>query len=207
MAGVYEWVRNIVIYLILNTIIMNLLGNSSYKKYVSIVTGMILLLIVVSPFLKLINMDEILDYYLNANIYKADARDFLNELELMEDKQRDAMLVDFKDRVRDQVADILIGDGIYLYDIEVAINLDGESNEFGEIDLMNISAGYWEEEVIPVHSINIEKIVISGKEDNRVDFEKDKQDIPSPAEIQIKKRLSDFYNMEQDNINISIKEG
>ena len=159
MAGVYEWVRNIVIYLILNTIIMNLLGNSSYKKYVSIVTGMILLLIVVSPFLKLINMDEILDYYLNANIYKADARDFLNELELMEDKQRDAMLVDFKDRVRDQVADILIGDGIYLYDIEVAINLDGESNEFGEIDLMNISAGYWEEEVIPVHSIDRKSVV------------------------------------------------
>ena len=32
MDGVYEWVRNIVIYLILNTIIMNLLGNSSYKN-------------------------------------------------------------------------------------------------------------------------------------------------------------------------------
>ena len=50
MGEIYDWVRNTVIYLILNTIIMNLLGNSSYKKYVSIVSGMILLVIVVSPF-------------------------------------------------------------------------------------------------------------------------------------------------------------
>ena len=59
---------------------------------------MILLLIVVSPFLKLLNMNEILDYYLNANIYQVDASDFQNTIRLMEDKQREVMLVDFKDR-------------------------------------------------------------------------------------------------------------
>ena len=37
MGEIYDWVRNTVIYLILNTIIMNLLGNSSYKKYVNII--------------------------------------------------------------------------------------------------------------------------------------------------------------------------
>lgn len=80
MDGVIEWVRNIVIFLILNTIIMNLLGNSSYKKYVSIVSGMILLLIVVSPFLKLLRIDEILDYYLNTNIFQSDMSNIQSEL-------------------------------------------------------------------------------------------------------------------------------
>ena len=84
MAEIYAWIRNIVIYLILNTIIMNLLGSSSYKKYVSIISGMILLLIVVSPFLKLLDMDGILDYYLNSNIYQSDVSDFQSELRLME---------------------------------------------------------------------------------------------------------------------------
>lgn len=207
MDGVYEWVRNIVIYLILNTIIMNLLGNSSYKKYVSIVTGMILLLIVVSPFLKLLNMNEILDYYLNANIYQVDASDFKNTIRLMEDKQREVMLVDFKDRVREQVADLLIEEGIYLYDIELALNLDEDSDGFGEIDSIHISAGYSDEEVVPVHSIKIDKIVVSKNNGNTEDLKKDKQNIPSPLEIQIKNRLSDFYNMKQDNINISIQGG
>ena len=76
MGEIYDWVRNTVIYLILNTIIMNLLGNSSYKKYVSIVSGMILLLIVVSPFFKLLKMDGILDYYLNSNFYRTDMKDY-----------------------------------------------------------------------------------------------------------------------------------
>ena len=31
------------------------------------------------------------------------------------------------------------------------------------------------------------------------------ENIPSPEEIHIKNRLSDFYNMKQDNINISIQ--
>ena len=41
---------------------------------------MILLLIVVSPFLKLLNMNEILDYYLNTNIYQVDASDFQKQI-------------------------------------------------------------------------------------------------------------------------------
>ena len=99
MGEIYEWVRNIVIYLILNTIIMNLLGNSSYKKYVSIVSGMILLLIVVTPFLKLFNIDEILDYYLNANIYQADVSEFQNELMLMEESQKDKVYAELNEMI------------------------------------------------------------------------------------------------------------
>ncbi|TAH66647.1 MAG: hypothetical protein EWM47_09940 [Anaerolineaceae bacterium] len=214
MNEIYEWVRNIVIYLILNTIIMNLLGNSSYKKYVSIISGMILLLIVVSPFLKLINMDEILDYYLNTNIYQTDVSDFQNELRIMEDKQKEAVFAGFTERIKDQVADILQDDNLYLYDVDVVINQDTESGSFGEIISLTVNAGYLEDEAIPVQMIDIDKIVISNiKKDKSGDYindeygEKAMQNLPSPQEIHIKKRLSDFYNMKQDNINISIKEG
>lgn len=210
MGEIYAWVRNIVIYLILNTIIMNLLGNSSYKKYVSIVSGMILLLIVVSPFLRLIDMDEILDYYLNTNIYQSDVSDFQNELRLMEDKQKDAVLAGFTDRVKEQVIDILQEDKLYLYDFDVLINQDVKSGSFGQIISLTIEAGYLEDIGIPVNMINVEKIVISdiSKNNKDYDYEEDSApNLPSPEEIHIKKRLSDFYNMKQDNINISIKEG
>lgn len=205
MADLYEWVRNIVIYLILNTIIMNLLGASSYKKYVSIVSGMILLLIVVTPFLKLLKMDDILDYYLHSNIYQADVSDFQSELRLMEDKQRDIVCGAFKDRIRDQVADILESDGLYLYSIDLVMNQDVESSRFGEIEELKINAGYLEDQGIPAHKINVKKIVIS-----KIDRDKNNKDdsvanLPSPEEIHIKNRLSDFYNMKEDNINISIQ--
>jgi stage III sporulation protein AF len=205
MGEIYEWVRNIVVFLILNTIIMNLLGNSSYKKYVSIVSGMILLLIVVSPFLKLFNMDGILDYYLNANIYQADVSDFQSELRIMEDKQKDAVFAGFNDRVKDQVADVLQDNELYLYGVDLVMNQDVESNSFGEIISMKIDAGYLEDEGIPVHSINIGKIIIANSDKDIINEEEAKQYLPSPEEIQIKNKLSDFYNMKQDNINISIQ--
>jgi stage III sporulation protein AF len=208
MNEIYEWIRNIVIYLILNTIIMNLLGNSSYKKYISIVSGMILLLIVVSPFLKLLNMDEILDYYLNSNIYQADVSDFQNELKLMEDKQKDVVFAGFEDKIRAQLADMLEDEGLYLYEVEVVINQDsGETDSFGEIKSLSISAGYLEDVGIPVNMIDIERIVISDINKKDKSLKENIENLLSPTEIQIKKRLSDFYNMKQDNINISIKEG
>lgn len=206
MDGVIEWVRNIVIFLILNTIIMNLLGNSSYKKYVSIVSGMILLLIVVSPFLKLLGMDKILDYYLNTNIFQSDMSNIQSELRLMENKQKNVVLSGFKDAVSDQVADILQEDGLYLHDMDIVINQDAESKSFGEIESLTIKAGYLEDEGIPVSFIQIDKIIIAdNKKDNDYDIA-NMNNLLSPEQIQIKKRLSDFYKMEQDNINISIQE-
>ena len=212
MAEIYAWIRNIVIYLILNTIIMNLLGSSSYKKYVSIISGMILLLIVVSPFLKLLDMDGILDYYLNSNIYQSDVSDFQSELRLMEDKQKNAVIAGFKDRVKEQVYEMLQEDKLYLYDLDVVIDDDSESESFGEIKSLSIDAGYLEDAGIPVHMIDIGKIVISNVNENEAGEyindeygEKGMQKLPSPLEIHLKKRLSDFYNMKQDNINISIK--
>ena len=64
-------------------------------------------------------MDDILDYYLHSNIYQADVSDFQNELRLMEDKQRDIVYVGFKDRIKNQVADILQSDDLYLYSIDL----------------------------------------------------------------------------------------
>ena len=207
MAEIYEWVRNIVIYLILNTIIMNLLGNSNYKKYISIVSGMILLLIVISPFIKLLKLGDILDYYLNANIYRTDVSDYKNKLILMEGKQKEAVFNELKNRIKDHVSELLADEGLYLYDFDIAINRDENSSNYGEIESMYITAGYTENEDIPVQKINIEKIVISDIKKSSKSAKEDRQKIPSPEEIHLKNRLSDFYNLKQDNINISIQGG
>jgi stage III sporulation protein AF len=106
-----------------------------------------------------------------------------------------------------QVADILLENDLYLYKVDIVINQDVTSNSFGEIESLNITAGYVEDKGIPVQKINIERIAISGKIEDSEDDINIMQSLPSPAEIQIKNRLSDFYNMKQDNINISIQGG
>ena len=57
---------NIVVYMILNTIIMNLLANSSYKKYIKIISSMILFS-VIAPLMNIMELNDTIDFYLASN--------------------------------------------------------------------------------------------------------------------------------------------
>lgn len=207
MDVLYDWIRNLVIYMILNTIIMNLLGNSSYKKYVSIVSGMILVLIVISPFIKYLRMEGNLDYYLQSNAFAVETSDFKNNLLQMEDQQMNAVFEEYTDRIRSQVERILTGEELKLDRLDVIYNKDTNSVSFGEITRMEIEARYDSDEKPKQSQIEVERIEIGSI----VGGEERKQELavntPSPAEINIKNKLSDFYNIKADNINISIQGG
>ncbi|HWT27859.1 MAG TPA: stage III sporulation protein AF [Mobilitalea sp.] len=206
MDVIYTWIRNIVIYMILNTIIMNLLGNSSYKKYVSIVSGMLLVLIVVSPLMNLMKLDDNFDYFLQANDLSVETSDFKNNLRNMEEKQSGAIFADYTDKIRKNVENLLLADGFYLNSFDVTFNKDATSASFGEILSMNITASLDKKGETAKSKISIDKINIDRIEINKVEKDAAKG-LPSPAEINIKNELSDFYNIEPANINISIQGG
>lgn len=207
---IYSWIKNIIIYMIINTIIMNLLGNKSYKKYVSVVSGMILVLIVISPVMKLMKINENLDYYLQSNEFAIETSDFKNRLYQMEEEQSEAVFNDYERKVKLQVEELLHSYNIYLDSFDVTIDRDSKSQTFGEIQYMGISGTMKDNleekkksslQIDQVDRIDIAQIEI-------VDREKEmNENLPSPMEIDLKKRLSDFYNMEQGNINITIQGG
>jgi len=206
MDVIYAWVKNIVIYMILNTIIMNLLGNSSYKKYVSIVSGMILVLIVISPLINVMELDKKFDYLLLSNNFSIETSDFKSDLNKMEEQQSDVVFTEYEDRLKTQVTEMLLEEGVYLTSFHLTIDQEVKNATFGYILGMDITAGLNKEkvnsDVIPsVDEIEINPINIKGQE------EKAEINLLSPMEINIKKRLSDFYNIEPDNINISIQGG
>lgn len=207
MGELYNWIRNIVIYMILNTIIMNLLGNSSYKKYISIVSGMILVLIVVSPLMKYLKMEDSLDYYLQSNEFSVETSDFENELKNMEEKQLEEVFADYQERVKSQVETMLLGEQLVLKGFKLTLDRDPESSSFGTILGMNITAIGGSTKEGQKERIRIEDIELSGIGQAQEEEQKTPVNAPSPAEISIKIKLSDFYNIEPDNINISIQGG
>ena len=194
MEEVYSWIKNIVIYMILNTVIMNLLGNKSYKKYVSIVSGMILVLIVISPIMKLMKLDENLDYYMQANDFAVETSDFKHDLSRMEEKQSEAIFMEYKEKIRMKIKELLLEEEVYLDNFDVTIDTDTGSSTFGELLRIDITASMEEKESnssrLQIEDIEIEEVNID-QEAETVD-----KKVPSPKEITIKNKLSDFYNME-----------
>ena len=207
MGEIYAWIRNIVIYMILNTIIMNLLGNSSYKKYVSIVSGMVLVLIVISPIMKYLRVDDKLDYYLDSNGFAVETADFENSLRTMEEEQLELIFKEYTEKVRGQADTVLRGEGLRILDFKLTLDRDERSPSFGGILKMDIKADYISESKEKVDRIVIEDIEIIDSGRQAGEEQKPMNKAPSPAEISIKIKLSDFYNIEPDNINISIQGG
>ncbi len=204
MDIINNWIKNIVIYMILNAIVMNLLGDKSYKKYVSIVSGMILVLIIISPLMNYMDLEDTLDYYLQANDFAVETSEFKNDLNRMEEAQSDAIFAEYKEKIRLQVDGILQEDKLRMVSFDITIDKDNKSSTFGEILHMDIGAKMEKsEEEEDDHRPFVDKIDIVSIRINEQE-EKDMANPPSPMEINIKNKLADFYNIEQVNINISI---
>ena len=204
MEIIYNWIRNVIIYMILNAVVTNLLGNKSYKKYVSIVSGMILVLIIISPLINYMDLEDTLDYYLQANDFAVETSEFKYDLNRMEEAQRDAVFAEYKEKVRIQVTSLLQEEKLKLCSLDIIIDQNVKNPTFGEILRMDIIAEKEQSEErdskrrLFIDEIEIKPIHPIGQEEDS------SPEPPSPMEINIKKRLSDFYNIEQVNINISI---
>jgi stage III sporulation protein AF len=161
------------------------------------------MLIVISPLMKLFDLEDDLEYYLGSNEQSAEALSFRKSLAYMEEKQRQAVFDDYRDKLREQVEQFLSEEELKLTEFNVSFETDSESSNFGGIISIDVKAEYIndgtdspENKVI---RIDIEKIVLgsSEREDRSL----------TPLEINIKNKLSDFYNIEPANINISIQGG
>ena len=60
----YEWTQNLAFYMVLITVVLHVIPDSGYKKYIRFFTGMVLILMIVTPVLHLFGMDsQIVNFY------------------------------------------------------------------------------------------------------------------------------------------------
>ena len=207
MNDIYNWVKNIIIFLVLSTIINNLLGKSTYKRYINLITGIILVILVISPLFKLFELDKSLDYFMSTNFFVTETENISEVLLDSEKEQRNRILKEYKERIHSQIASIIENQDLYIIDLNITIDEDSESVSFGSLKTVDLVAGYKKqkkkEDRSEIEPIEINKIDIGYEEE---DGRLNERDYLSPEEINVKNLLSDFYNMKLDNINISIQE-
>lgn len=210
MNSVYSWIKSIVFFLLIVSIVNNLVGDSSYKKYINLVTGMILIILVVSPLTNLFNINEKIDYYFAKNTFEVDTEDISNKLIKIENKQKAGIIEEYKNEIERQTKELLEKEGLYISYFKVIMSEKVE--EFGIIESIDLVAGYtvYEEENVsePIEKIEIDKVKIGKNKDNEDDpyigTKKIDEGLSSKATY-IRELLSDFYNVDKKNISIDIR--
>ena len=55
---IYDWIKHLVFYLILMTMLMQIIPDSDYKKYIRFFTGLVLILILAKPLMGVFHLEE-----------------------------------------------------------------------------------------------------------------------------------------------------
>ena len=58
---IYDWIKNLVFYLILMTMLMQIIPDSDYKKYIRFFTGLVLILLLARPVFGIFHLEEEFD--------------------------------------------------------------------------------------------------------------------------------------------------
>ncbi len=212
MEKIYSLVKDIVVYLILVTIIMNLVGKSSYRKYISIFTGMVLILIIAKPIVSLFNLSDTFNYYFDNNLFMVEAKDYNDDLMAADDKGKQAILTEYQNIVKDQIEMVLNRYNLYPSSMNTLLDADESSGDYGMVTEITIVAAFTREDsTVESSDIKVDKIMIN--QDIKIEGEEKKEhsDIESGAYEDTKKKireeLSNSFQIEQDQIHITIEEG
>lgn len=72
----YKWIQNAAFYLILVTTVMQLVPNEEYKKYIRFFTGLVLVLMLLGPLLKLFGEEDALSKIYSHEAYEEQMKRF-----------------------------------------------------------------------------------------------------------------------------------
>ncbi len=193
MEGVISYAKTVLFFLLFVNLIMQLLKGSAYERFVRPVCGMILVILMIHPMLRLFGAEETLLLRAEQKISLLLAQNELGFTVSEEAGYKFAVLKAYEEELKIQLGEILEEEGITL--ISADFSVSAEEKDFGTVRKLSLTA-------VSKASEEKGKIKIAP-----VVFERSHtSETVSAKEIHIKDKLADFYNLEQDNIYVSIKE-
>lgn len=207
MDTLFLWVKNIVSFLLILTLVFELLPTKDYGKYVRVSAGMILLIVVMGPLTRLFGVEDNLDFYLSWEKLKSQmgatslAEDILNRADL-EEQRMGAIIDEYKKTLEQQIRQVLNLNGLKAGEILLSVHSDETKENFGQILSMEI---YDLENVQATELQNEEDEIVAKVEIQPVTIGEKKKETPKPDSeiiIGLKKQLAEKFCMDINRIFI-----
>lgn len=93
----YGWVENLAFYMILSTVFLEVLPANSYQKYIRFFTGIILVLLLTGPILKVFGMEQSFFDVMDGSTYERELREIEEKTEYL----KDVSIEDYRKKVEE----------------------------------------------------------------------------------------------------------
>ncbi len=133
MDGVLQWIRTVIIYLILVSAVMHLLPDNGYKKYVQLFTGLLLILIVAEPLADFLEGEQTVDKIYRQAVEWQEKAERDQVLEQIEETEKQAVLDIYQEEIEKEIREQLLSEGYACRTIQVELSEQGVEAVFGEL--------------------------------------------------------------------------
>jgi|GEM_PF-4115196 len=189
LAGIYDWMRQIIVFLLVTEMLMRLTAEK-YRKYLKLCVGLCLMFLVASPLLKKFSGLDFAELFLKAQI-KAE---FTPGKITGEEAFLDGLLTEYETAAKKQLTQLL-----------QELSLSVERVEFWIQDNVIEGMSVWVKENGKGEKDKEEKISITEIVIALDSEEEEVTDSPDVVEFVARMRIADFYDMDISHINV-IKE-
>ncbi len=219
MGEIYAAVKNLIFFLLLVTVFSNLLGKSSFKKYIHIFVGLITILIIIKPLLTWTNTLDKVDYYYDFNVYQSNARDISAQIVGTEKEYQKQVVESYKEAINNQIQVYMSNYGLKVDSLTINLDEDTESETCGQIKGITLVASEKTEEkkteaaktIDPVDQVTIDKVTINQdatfNQNDKASEAPNKDQYDTVLELNIKQELVGLYGVPIDQISVTIHKG
>lgn len=188
MGVIFEYVRPVVFFLVLETVIFNLISDIAFKKLTKLFCGMVLILLLLVPIEKLLGITEVPEQLLKNEQLRQSIQQCEDMIGYGDNYLVEKYSEEYKKIIREDIRQMVENEGLTLADCEI----DMETEEEVKIKKITLSISEKEEE----NKINIYtdiSVSVNGAA---------KQISEEPEMIKIKNKIIGSYQIEEENILI-----
>jgi stage III sporulation protein AF len=201
-----EWVLNIITLVIFIVLLEILIPSGKMKKYVNLVSGFILLIAIINPFVKLVRKDIDFKVFYIQNSNYMDRKDIEAKSKVLEEQQLKQITEVYRNKIIRQLEDnVKEIKGIKEVGADVLINEDYTSQSFGEIKRVYLYLKLLgtTDSIKPV--TRVEKVVI-GKNAKPPGKDDGKGSIDQNMRSEIEKNVNKILGVNKEDVVITLQE-
>lgn len=185
MEGIYEWVRSLLFYLLLMTMILNLLPDKKYEKYLRLFTGTVFILLVFRPFTDLTGLEERIAGAFESITFQNDVKLLRRELGDMDGERLRRLMDGYREAVELDLRTMAEGFSVECASVSAVLDEEEESESFGSLQAVSMTVRIPEDRAGTGME---ERLLGTGREIER-----------------LKTKIGEYYGLEETKISVNLE--